>query len=190
MIGLLYVSYKMKKITLYIWLLSGACFADPSQSTLDALKVPNSVDVEVHEKSIKLGDLPDGLLKKLKTHDWGGGTGELPQTVSCKLVDLNNDGRKEYFTRTSMGGSGGPLYLIFTKTEGDWQYIGESSNFVLLPKKSGWHPIVSFGRSGPYYFKSFREYRSGKYQCVEIHEILDGKISITKAIEQNAAPTH
>lgn len=160
--------------------------ADPPQATLDALKVPDAVEVPREEKKLAKAEMPKGLYEAMSEFDWGGGTGEIPDQVTCIIVDLNSDKKPEYFALTQMGGSGGPLYLIFTQVDGAWKNMGDAGNFCLLPLKNGWHPLVSFGRSGPYYFKHFYEYKDGCYQHTETHEILDGKVTQTK-IEKAAS---
>ena len=177
----------MKRVSI-ILLVAGTCLADPPQATLDALEVPDAVDVPVVEKRIAKEDLPPGLLAAMSQFTWGGNKepigGELdpriPDHVDFQIVDLNSDGSPEYFANTYLGGTSGLQYLLFTKAGDKWQWIGESSDFELLPKKNGWHPIVSFGRSGQYYFKIFYEFRDGRYHHVETHEILDGKVKKTK----------
>ena len=174
---------------------TGTGLADPPQATLDALKVPGAVDVPVEEKRIAKEDFPAGLLAAMSPFAWGGNKepvgGELdtriPDHVDFQIVDLNSDGSPEYFANTYLGGTGGLSYLVFAKVGDRWQCIGESSQFQLLPKKDGWHPIVSFGRSGPVYFKHFQEFREGRYRPVETHEILDGKVT-KKKIENGADP--
>jgi len=173
----------MKSIII-LMLFTAICLADPSQATLDALKTAGAVDIAVEGKRMAKEDLPTGLLQAISGFDWGGGTGDIPKELDVLIVDLNGDKSPEYFAKTLMGGSGGPLYLVFSKVNGTWKCIGESGYFRLLPKKNGWHPIVSFGRSGPYYFKHFYEFRDGRYRHVETHEILDGKVTKTK-IEQD-----
>ncbi len=173
------------KHTLIMLLFAGTCLADPPQVTLDGLEVPEAVDIEVVVEKIAKSDLPEGLLEVISNYYWGGGNGEVPEKIDFRIVDLNSDQSPEFFAKTFMGGSGGPLYLIFSKTGEHWEYIGESGNFKLLPKKNGWHPIVSFGRSGQHYFKHFSEYRDGLYSPTETHEILNGKVTITKVGEDD-----
>lgn len=169
-------------------LFAPVCLADPSQATLDALEVPTAVDLPVIQRKIAKKDFPAGLLAAMSQFGWGGNKGpvdgeldtRIPDEVDFQIVDLNSDGSPEYFANTYLGGTGGLNYLLFSKVGDSWKYIGESSHFKLLPKKNGWHPIVSFGRSGPYYFKAFYEFSEGSYRHVETHEILDGKVTKTK----------
>jgi len=171
------------KLLFPFFLLASTCLADPPQATLDALKVVGAENLPVKEKRIAKENLPTGLLQAMSQFDWGGSTGKIPKVLDFLIVDLNADKSPEYFAKTFMGGSGGPLYLVFSKVNGTWKCIGESGNFQLLPKKNGWHPIVSFGRSGPYHFKHFYEFQNGRYHHIETHEILDGKVT---KIKQNA----
>ena len=140
----------MKRASI-ILLLAGTCLADPPQATLDALKVPEAVNVAVAEKRLAKENFPAGLLAAMSQFAWGGNKapigGELdtriPDHVDFQIVDLNSDGSPEYFANTYLGGTGGLAYLLFAKVGDRWQCIGESSNFKLLPKKNGWRPIVS-----------------------------------------------
>ena len=104
------------KHTLIMLLFAGTCLADPPQVTLDGLEVPEAVDVEVVVKKIAKSDLPEGLLEVISNYYWGGGNGEVPDKIDFQIVDLNSDQSPEYFAKTFMGGSGGPLHLIFSKT--------------------------------------------------------------------------
>ena len=185
----------MKPFSIILWV-AGTCLADPPQATLDALEVPDAVDVAVVEKRIAQEDFPTGLLAAMSQFGWGGNKepigGEwddrIPDQVDFRMVDLNSDGSPEYFANTYLGGTGGLHYLLFAKNGDGWQCIGESGMFKLLPKKNGWHRLVSFGRSGPTYFKHFYEFSEGRYRHVETHEILDGKVTVSKIEPTRADP--
>ncbi|MCU0795869.1 MAG: hypothetical protein MUF31_08040 [Akkermansiaceae bacterium] len=169
-------------------LVAGTCMADPSQATLEALKVPDAVDVPILEKRLTKEEFPSGLLAAMERYGWGGNkapiNGEMdlsvPEEVDFRIVDLNSDGNPEYFANTYLGGTSGPSFLLFSKLGEHWKCIGESSNFKLLPLKEGWHPIVSFGRSGSIYFKHYYEFGEGSYHHVETDEISDGKVTKTQ----------
>lgn len=157
--------------------------ADPPQATLNALEVPDKIEIPITEKTLTHQEFPEGLRKELLKLDWGTSDGKLPDHVDCQLLDLNSDQSLEYLVNSRAGGSSGTLWYIFSKRQGVWKMVGECQHYSIVKQKNGWYGIVDISRGGGgHYTKSFQSFAIEKdeYITTELHRIYDGKITVEK----------
>ena len=165
------------------FLLLSMVLADPPQATIDALEVPDKIDIPIAKKTLGCKDFPEDLRKELLNLDWGKSDGKLPDQVDCQLLDLNSDQSLEYLVNSRAGGSSGTLWYIFSKRQGVWKMVGECQNYSIVKKQNGWHGIVHTSRGGgEHYTKIFQSFSIEKdeYVTTELHRIYDGKITVEK----------
>lgn len=82
-------------------------------------------------------------------------------------VDLNSDGKCEYFIHDKNGsGSGGALYSIYMFNNGDFTSIGDYQSWGIIPthKKDDWYQLTSSDLSGREFLISTYTYVNGKYK--------------------------
>src|SRR5688572_1061348 len=124
-------------------------YADPNAEEQTFLTVPGAAwryDNGV-PRVFQQTDLPAQLRTELEGYDWG--TDETPKQFHGFTLDLNKDGKKEYFIETIYGGSGGPAYLIFTSTGKGWRLIGDYQGVIHVMRAGrGWPAFIVTGRGG------------------------------------------
>lgn len=101
--------------------------------------------------SLPGGDVaPPGLLQTLRTYVTETGPGAGDEHYALKLVDLNDDGRKEALVLLSGSywcGTGGCRLLILAPTRGGWRFVTKTTitrePVRLLPSRHhGWNDLV------------------------------------------------
>ena len=141
----------------------------------------------LNEQSFKRSEFPKGLWKQIEGYFTPHGINR--EDYAGYSLDLNGDGKMEYFIETPFGGSGGPHFSVVAQVNGQWIEIASfQGGFHLLKAKDGWMPIVGFARGGAdSYFKFRLEFRNGTYQVVWAANFTKGNIQ-EKKIEQADAP--
>lgn len=127
----------------------------------------------------RASELPAALLKQLEGYDWGTHDNHLPDQFQGFTLDLNKDGKREYFIETIYGGSGGPAYMILTQKGKGWQVIGDYQGVLhVMPVDTGWAKLVTTGRGGGgIYSKTCHEFRDGKYEETLLEMYERGKVT-------------
>lgn len=143
----------MKSITLLLICLSAAmiCHADPNEDEQKFLTIEGASPKFYPNKAEMFlkADLPKGLVSILAGHDWGRDDGKLPESFIGYSMDLNGDGKKEYFIESIYGGSGGPAFFVLTQIQDTWKIILDfQGGFGVIPVEGGWPKIVCTGRGG------------------------------------------
>jgi hypothetical protein len=120
---------------------------------------------------VPIDKLPSEAKADLMDIDWGpdGNTNEL-------YIDLNGDGTKELIVNDGTGGSGGPGYHIYQRSEGKWKIIAAfQGGITLSAKANGYYQLTvrSRGGGGVTGRDLFRFVR-GKYRAVHSEEFKDG----------------
>jgi hypothetical protein len=171
-------------IILFLSFLSALSYADGSADLRRFLKVSNAVKIDIY----KIKKLPEdkGIIEvlqgyysslKFKFKDF---TYLPPKFYFGYKLDLNKDGRNEYFINIPCySGTGGHYYIIISFINNKWKIIGNSQGaFSLLKIKNGWHPIIFIGRGGnELYAKILYEFSNGKYHKKWIRIFDHGKIT-------------
>ena len=143
----------MKSITLLLSCLSAVmiCHADPNEDEQKFLTIEGASSKfrpTKKEKFLK-AELPKDVVSILAGHDWGRDDGKLPESFIGYSMDLNSDGKKEYFIENIYGGSGGPAFFVLTQMQGSWKIILDfQGGFGVIPVEGGWPKIVCTGRGG------------------------------------------
>jgi hypothetical protein len=124
----------------------------------------------------RAADLPDALRKIVNPQL--SPNGSAPEEYSGFALDLNNDKSPEYFLRSTLGGSGGPHYFIYSKRGDQWSTIGDfQGGFHLLKPRHGWNPIIGFSRGGGDSFSMFRlDFRGDRYDEIWMAHFDAGQI--------------
>ena len=120
-------------------------FANGGPEADNFISVPEAVftSYPMMDEVISSASLPSELRSILQRFGAWLPEYKVPEKVRGFRLDLNGDKSSEYFLETSMGGSGGPHYLVGSMWNGDWDIIHNfQGGFHLLPMKAGWHPIV------------------------------------------------
>jgi hypothetical protein len=148
---------------------SGA-FADPSEEAARFLQVPGGGEMfrGTNEQEFKRSALPEAFITVLGANDWGGADGSLPTTFSGYALDLNKDGKNEYFIKNRRGGSGGPGFFVLSEIQGAWKIILDfQGGFHVMPEKNGWSRIIAIGRGGgENYHKAHYSFEEGSYRLI------------------------
>jgi hypothetical protein len=160
---------------------SGSAFADPSEEALRFIAEPNA---ERHfrgtdEESFAKAALPKGVTALLGGYDWGSDDGPLPKSFVGYALDLNKDGKTEYFIENINGGSGGPAYFVLSEFDGVWRQILDfQGGFYIMPTKAGWPRMVSYSRGGGgSYTKMQYTFEGQAYRATVLERYDAGKIT-------------
>lgn len=176
----------MKRAYLLITILITTPFlhADPNEQAQRFLKIEGAdPKFRIAEpETWKKADLPAGLLELLKGYDWGASDASLPATFDGFAMDLNSDGKKEYFVKTIYGGSGGPAFVILSQINERWQAILNFQGvFGVIPNKTEWPKIVATSKGGGGTFtKCHFEFDSGRYHEILREQYEAGVVTATK----------
>jgi hypothetical protein len=166
---------------LIVWIALGTADADPNPQEQAFLTVTGAAwhYTNAIPRAFQPLELPPGLLKQLEGYDWGTNAGGLPNEFHGFTLDLNKDGKNEYFIETIYGGSGGPDYMIFAQTSGSWRSIGCYQGVIhVMPAESGWPQLVTTSRGGGgNYAKIYHAFRSGRYEKTLVERYERGKIT-------------
>jgi hypothetical protein len=162
-------------------------YANDSSSSQRFIRIPNSIwEYGKHEmEKIPASELADKGIEYLAGYPWSGDhkNPALPKAFYGFRLDLNKDGRKEYFIDIEpFGGSGGAYFIILGNINKQWLVIGDFQGaFYLLPVKNGWHPIMVISRGGAeIYAKEYFEFSDGKYRERWVQNFVRGKITKRK----------
>jgi hypothetical protein len=148
---------------------SGA-FADPSEEAARFLQVPGGGEMfrGTNEQEFKWSELSEAFITVLGANDWGGADGSLPTTFSGYALDLNQDGKNEYFIKNRRGGSGGPGFFVLSEIQGAWKIILDfQGGFHVMPEENGWARIIAISRGGGgNYFKEHYRFEETSYRPI------------------------
>jgi hypothetical protein len=171
-------------VVIELSMLAGVCgsaFADPSEEALRFIAEP---DAERHfrgtdEESFAKEALPKGVTALLAGYDWGSADGPLPKSFVGYAVDLNKDGKTEYFIENIKGGSGGPAFFVLAELDGAWRIILDfQGGFYIMPTREGWPPLVSYSRGGGgSYTKKQYSFEGQSYRATVLERYRRGKIT-------------
>jgi hypothetical protein len=108
---------------------------------------------------------------------------QLPKNIQIREVDLNNDGKNEWFVYMSAySGTGGSFYEILTPTKTGFRSIGSVQGGVTLSEfANGWLQIEGSSRSGGgEYTRYLLRYIDGEYKQVrnEGHDYTHNQVEI------------
>jgi len=145
--------------TLFITILSQIAYAD-NACTINGDKFSNSYkqNERIKFSNTALNCERLGLIE-LEQMLAGGAPIELS-------VDLNSDGKCEYFIHDKDGsGSGGALYFIYMFNNGEFTTIGEYQSWGITPthKNGNWYQLISSDLSGREFLISTHTFTNGKY---------------------------
>ncbi len=157
----------MRCVAFLLLVAASQLLADPSAEALAFLAVPGAaweykLDT-VH--AFPISELPPRMLPVLKRYDWGIDSG-LPSEFRGFTLDLNRDGKVEYFLCTPYGGSGGPAFMILTETSAGWKVIGDyQGSLHVMPAAPGlWPELLTTSRGGgDTYGKLHHDFHNGSY---------------------------
>ena len=153
------------------------CRADPPEEAMRFLTVPDS------DKSLEPGDpqtfekssLPKDVVAILEKYDWGTDDRLLPSSLVGYLLDLNKDGKAEYFIRNIRGGSAGPGFFVLSKWDGAWRVILDFMGvFHAVPVKGGWPRVVTTSKGGGNTFSKVQHVFEGNAYRATVLERYDG----------------
>jgi len=166
---------------LLVLILVGTSYADPNTEEAAFLAVPGAAwrYSNTVPRVFQRAELPAELLKKLHGYDWGTEDERLPKEFHGFTLDLNKDGKSEYFIETIYGGSGGPAYMIFSPTANGWRVIGGYQGILhVMADGTGWPALVTTARGGGgNYSKTFHQFRNEKYTETNSERYERGKIT-------------
>lgn len=149
------------------------CHADPNEDEQKFLTIEGASPKFYPTKAEMFlkADLPKGLVSILAGHDWGRDDGKLPESFIGYSMDLNSDGKKEYFIENIYGGSGGPAFFVLTQIQDTWKIILDfQGGFGVIPVEGGWPKIVCTGRGGGgHWSKTHYVFHRGSYHPT-LHE--------------------
>jgi hypothetical protein len=123
--------------------------------------------------------MPAGLVAVLGSYDWGADDGSLPDTFVGYALDLNKDGRNEYFIENIGGGSGGPAFFVLAEEDNAWKIVlSFQGGFYVMPAKQGWSRIIAISRGGgENYVKLHYRFEGGAYRATLIERYERGVIT-------------
>ena len=154
--------------------------ADPTPDEEKFLVVEEGQRITPNTEIPALSDLPKELLAELGNYDLGKAEGGVPTNLRGFAIDLNHDGKKEYFVANpALTGSGGVGYLVFAEISKKWSLIGEFQGAIyIFPVKKGWPRLVTIGRGGAgSWSKTYSEFKDGKYKDKMIERYERGTIT-------------
>jgi hypothetical protein len=99
--------------------LSSSVRADPNEDEQRFLTIEEA-DKSFYgrdEQKFKKTDLPPAVVAILDGLDWGTASGASPDSFVGYALDLNRDGKNEYFIETIYGGSGGPAFVVLSESD-------------------------------------------------------------------------
>lgn len=101
------------------------------------------------------------------------------ESLKGAAIDLNGDGSKEYFIETVGGGSGGPMYSLFSRIDGAWKVIFTfQGSFQAIPGRDKWPEAASISRGGGGHYARCRAHlQNRKYEIYRIDRYHDGEIT-------------
>jgi hypothetical protein len=150
--------------------MTSRAFADPSEEAARFLQVPGAGEMfrGTDEREFKRSKLPEALITVLGGYDWGRDDGTLPTTFVGYALDLNKDGKNEYFIENIRGGSGGPGFFVLTEIQHTWKVILDfQGGFYVMPEENGWARIIAISRGGGgNYFKEHYRFEETSYQPI------------------------
>jgi hypothetical protein len=131
------------------------------------------------EQKFKKADLPPAFVAILDGLDWGTANGASPDSFVGYALDLNRDGKNEYFIETIYGGSGGPAFVVLAETGKKWRTIMDFQGaFHIIPVKDGWPRIVTTGRGGGGTFSKMNHHYEGTaYRATSLERYTRGVIT-------------
>jgi hypothetical protein len=160
--------------------------SDPTPEEEAFLHVPGEARVSAGAtETFRVADLPTRVVAILRTYDSTAPNGLLSPEFHGFTLDLNGDGKAEYFFATTYGGSAGPDYLMLTETPTGWTSIGGFVGTLhIMPVTAGWPDLVTTSRGGGgTWAKTHHRFRDGKYVPVSI-EHYDRGIVTTEPVLQ------
>ena len=124
-------------------------------------------------------DLPPAVVMILDGLDWGTPNGASPDSFVGYALDLNKDGKNEYFIETIYGGSGGPAFVVLAETDAKWRTILDFQGaFHIIPITGGWPRIVTTGRGGGGNFsKVHHQYEDTAYRATMLERYSRGVVT-------------
>lgn len=174
-------------------LLGSLCLL-PCSSMANGLCQSNSAFVNVPDRDPLLQpppssawttrDLPRELAAALRRLEWGASGYEPPEEISGFRLDMNGDGRDEYFlVNPAWSGSGGESYVIMSRLGDKWVQIGDGQGVPIVlttgERYQGklWRDYVQFSRfGGDMYLKATYSFVNGQYKAVKGMKCVAGVI--------------
>jgi hypothetical protein len=138
----------------------------------------SSIDDEIYAHQVAFAELPPHACERELDYPNTGTTGAL-------YIDLNGDGVKELIVDDGQGGSGGPGYRIYQKSDGVWKVIADFQGGVTLCQKANRYyqlEVISRGGAGATN-KSLYRYIGGRYRAVRSEDYKDGVF--VRALDEN-----
>lgn len=171
----------MKILISILLAVSSSAFADPGPEAEKFLDVSNAqwkYDIQKIEEFDK-SSLDKEFATILEEYHWNLDDSSPSCFIGFKL-DLNKDGKMEYFIiHPHWGGSGGPYFFILSNLKNKWREIGQFQGwFYLLPEKNDWLQVLVQSRAGGgNYSKTLLEFSESKYRGKWIERFEFGNIT-------------
>lgn len=145
-------------------------FADVSPDHYAWPREISAIDDEIFAHQVPFSKLPPHACERQLDNPNTGTTGAL-------YIDLNGDGVKELIVDDGQGGSGGPGYRIYQRSEGVWKVIADFQGGVTLCQKAnGFYQLEVASRGGAGVTnKSLYRFIDGRYRAVHSEFFKDGK---------------
>ncbi len=162
-------------------LANGSVVAGPFPGEEKFLVVKGGERITPNKENEALSDLPKELLSELGNYDFGTAENSgPPANLRGFAVDLNHDGKLEYFIVTpALSGSGGVGYFLFSQIGKKWSLVSDFQGAIyIFPAKKGWPKLVTISRGGAgTWAKTYSEFKDGKYHDKMVERFERGTIT-------------